>query len=174
MTHYGRIMKEIGPLKHLSSMRFESFHQPFKKCATSCNFRVHLIKTLFTKYQLNVANLLLNYEELNANSIVMDKTKNCNDEGVPQMFGLHIAISLTSQIVFNNILYKNGMVVQVSCYEYELPEFAVILNICKQPQQILCLQDIQNHGFDSHFYAFLLLHSVILLIYVKIMKIILS
>lgn len=130
MTHYGRILKEIGRLKHVSSMRFEAFHQSFKKCAASCNTRVNLIKTIFTKYQINSANLLLNYEEFNGNKIVTGKLNYSNNVNIARKFGLSSPLSLTSHIIVNNILYKQHMVVQVGYYEDDLPKFAVILHIC--------------------------------------------
>lgn len=154
MTHYGRIMNEIGPLKHISSMRFEAFHQPFKKCATSCNTRVNLIKTILTKYQLSIANLLVNYEELNGNNVEKGKLINCNEKNIGQKFGLSVKFSLTSHIKVNNILYKKHMVVQVGNYEDELPKFAIILHVCYEPEYMLCLQSIKTHGFESHFYAY--------------------
>ena len=30
INHYGRIMKNIGPSKQITSIRFEAFHQPLK------------------------------------------------------------------------------------------------------------------------------------------------
>lgn len=44
ITHYGRIKGLVGPWKHISSIRFEAFNQPFKKCASSSNTPINLIK----------------------------------------------------------------------------------------------------------------------------------
>lgn len=153
LTHYGRIMAEVGPLKHLSSIRFEAFHQPLKKTAAVCNSRVNLIKTIFTKYQLNVVNLLLNYNELNANKIEASFHK-CSQKLV-EKFHLPEQFPLTNQVTIKNVLYKKQMVVQIGSYDDEMPQFGLILHIaCGNPQIYLCLQTIKTHGFDSHYYAF--------------------
>lgn len=154
MTHYGRIMNEVGPLKHLSSIRFEAFHQPFKKCATSTSSRVNLIKTLFTKYQLNIANTLINFEEFYSKKIKVGRIVECDKERIVKKFKLQIPISITNHLIINDILYKNKMVVHIGYSEDQLPEFALILHICNQPQPIFCLQEILNHGFDTHYFAF--------------------
>ncbi|KAL3175701.1 hypothetical protein MRX96_000896 [Rhipicephalus microplus] len=52
MVHYGRFVREVGPLKYFWAMRFQAKHQYFKKKMAACvkNFK-NLIFTLFKRHQ---------------------------------------------------------------------------------------------------------------------------
>ncbi|XP_075150892.1 uncharacterized protein LOC142225001 [Haematobia irritans] len=49
LLHYPYIMSKIGPLKTISSLRFETFHQNFKKIAYSTNCKINIIESLTSK-----------------------------------------------------------------------------------------------------------------------------
>ena len=54
LLHYGELIRQLGPLMRLWTMRFESKHGYFKKCLRSSkNFR-NLCQSLSFRHQLNV------------------------------------------------------------------------------------------------------------------------
>lgn len=67
MVHYPRIMKNVGPLIHMSSMRFESKHRLSKLAANVVASRVNISKTLAIKNQLKFCNRLLSKKGILAN-----------------------------------------------------------------------------------------------------------
>ena len=52
LVHYPRIMREVGPLSKVSSIRFEAVHQVGKKCSRVSTSRVNVCKTIAIKHQL--------------------------------------------------------------------------------------------------------------------------
>lgn len=61
MVHYPRICKMFGPLSSFSAMRFESYHRIFKSVSSVINCRINMLKSLSTKFEYQMANLLLTF-----------------------------------------------------------------------------------------------------------------
>jgi len=59
MIHYAHIMKFVGPLIHIWTMRFETKHRPLKQSALMSNNRINLPLTIAIKYQLHMSTLFL-------------------------------------------------------------------------------------------------------------------
>jgi len=59
LLHYPYIMKRVGPLSHLWSMRYESKHRESKLTANSISSRKNICYTLSAKHQLRLAYRLL-------------------------------------------------------------------------------------------------------------------
>lgn len=59
LVHYPEIMKKLGPVHNLWSMRYESKHRVLKIAARSSMSRVNICKTLAIKNQLQLNNLFL-------------------------------------------------------------------------------------------------------------------
>lgn len=74
MLHYGRIMREIGPLRHVWAMRFEAKHRPSKKNSAISFSRVNLCKTLAIQHQLYFGNALMENKFLQ-NKVTFDVTE---------------------------------------------------------------------------------------------------
>lgn len=53
LLHFGRVFDMVGPVSHLSCMRFEAFHHNLKKSATVNMCRINLAHSVATKEQLN-------------------------------------------------------------------------------------------------------------------------
>ncbi|EZA58001.1 hypothetical protein X777_02009 [Ooceraea biroi] len=54
LTHYERIMREFGPLKHFSTIRFEAKHKKIKEYSKVMNFRKCLAYFLSLKHQMQL------------------------------------------------------------------------------------------------------------------------
>ncbi|KAH8037997.1 hypothetical protein HPB51_020517 [Rhipicephalus microplus] len=63
MVHYARYVREVGPLKHLWSMRFESKHQELKKQALCVKNFKNITFTLSKRHQLKQS-FQMNFYEL--------------------------------------------------------------------------------------------------------------
>lgn len=59
MTHYAQIIKKIGPLKHIWSMRLEAFHKVLKNISDATASRKNIALTNAKKNQLMFAFRLL-------------------------------------------------------------------------------------------------------------------
>lgn len=62
-THYSNIIRTMGPLKPMSSMRFESKHQVCKGFATNVNNFMNITKTIAMRHQQYMAGLNNNYSD---------------------------------------------------------------------------------------------------------------
>lgn len=60
LTHYPRIIREMGPLKQMSCEKFESYHQVAKKHAKMVTSRLNILLTLSIKIHLNMAEKFYN------------------------------------------------------------------------------------------------------------------
>ena len=64
--HYPRVMRFMGPLCNINSMRFENKHRPSKITASVSLSRVNVQKTLAIKHQLSMCNRFLKNESYDA------------------------------------------------------------------------------------------------------------
>lgn len=68
LLHYPRIMKEVGPVRHIWVMRYEGFHKQLKSTAKIVTSRINLLLTLCIKQQLKFSHKILSKKGL-ANTI---------------------------------------------------------------------------------------------------------
>lgn len=157
LLHYSLIMRNVGPLKHLASMRFESVHQFFKKTSCSSNSRVNLLKTNLTRYQLFFANMLLNPELYFSENIEKGKIIALDATLMNLKFKLENAAHIVSYILYNEVFYKKDVVVLLDADDESLlPEFGLIHYICyNKIEYYLCVQKLYTHGYDPHFKAYI-------------------
>ncbi|KYN04985.1 hypothetical protein ALC62_04128, partial [Cyphomyrmex costatus] len=59
ILHYARKIKDFGPLRYLSSIRFEAFHKLSKTNARLVNSRINIVFTLSLNLQLKFAHRIL-------------------------------------------------------------------------------------------------------------------
>lgn len=64
LLHYPRIMKKVGPVRHIWVMRYEAFHKQLKNIAKISSSRVNLLLTLCIKQQLKLSHRLLSRKGL--------------------------------------------------------------------------------------------------------------
>lgn len=82
MTHYGNVIRQMGPLVHMSMMRFEAKHTFFKNVARHTNNFVNINKTLATKAQQHSASS----ENTFCDKITHSKEKPVNIEFIKSHF----------------------------------------------------------------------------------------
>lgn len=78
MVHYPRIMRSIGPLCYVSSMRYESFHKIFKNIIKNNNCRKNITASCAFKIKMRYADLFLNFETLSYDVVTAKKKNSLN------------------------------------------------------------------------------------------------
>ena len=78
LTHYEAVMKYSGPLTQFSNLRFEGKHNLFKKSLNASSNHKNLLYTLGVKSQIQLSNLLLNFnfDSENCQQKVLKKKEN--------------------------------------------------------------------------------------------------
>lgn len=158
MIHYARIMENIGPIVAISSMRFESKHQTFKKCSHVSNNRVNILKTMHIKHQLKISNLILNYQEFCDNSVThgschyLDKSEflkyNLKSTERNKIFEI-------SWLNYKNIFLKVQMIVCVGLYGNDEPMFGLINRLLfSDKNYYICYELLDTKFFNMHYFAY--------------------
>lgn len=153
LLHYPHIMNSIGPLTQISSMRYEAFHQNFKKTAYNTKCKKNIILTMSVKNSIKIANFILNYDEITQNLIQngpLKRLKKCDIQRYNVTF-TETAFS-TKFIKYNGRNIKPGMVTFLSDVKLGLIDY--IIKYRDKYFFALSLLDISY--FNSHFYVYVI------------------
>ncbi|KAB0793118.1 hypothetical protein PPYR_12738 [Photinus pyralis] len=126
ILHYASIMKMVGPLRHIWSMRYESKHRQSKVTAGVTCSRRNILYTLALKHQLILANRFLNNHVLKRNyslgpNICMGDTM-LTDINYPANFK---DCPIYKWISINGITYRNGICLVTDLSDL-IPSFGII------------------------------------------------
>lgn len=147
MVHYPNIIRAVGPLVHMSTMRFEMQHKSFTNYARRSNNYINVTKSLAMNHQKAV--LLNEPYQTKISHAKLRGIQNCSIECYNNIltdsraFETHENISVTKWLKINNNYYRKGLmlkgnnssfyeIVEVlfqsgifyfECQEYELMEF---------------------------------------------------
>jgi hypothetical protein len=157
LTHYPNVMKDIGPLPHVSAIRFESFHRIFKATLNTISCRKNLLKSCSFKVQMRLANFFFKFKSFRKD-IETDKSKKLPLEALPRFqteIQLPEFVRVTKRVTCNSVDFKVGCVIQTSIGKDEIPQFCFIENIILLENEIFFLcQTLINNGFNDHYQAF--------------------
>lgn len=145
-------MKEIGPIKHISSLRFESFHSLNKSNIRSSTCRINVTESMSQKYCLQISNLILNFNELICPKISHGVLKSVQ-LGTIEKYGINYTGAAQS-MKFLNIEGRQinvGYCILIS--KTEVGKIDYIIQYRNLYFLLLSLYDIIC--FDPHFYAFI-------------------
>lgn len=138
LTHYPEIMMNIGPLVHMSSMRFEAKHRDFKKYSSIVASRVNITFTLAMKNQLRLCQRFI--------------SKKGTARDLP--FSPEQIDGSYSYVICNGIKYEPNTVLLTSV-DSVLPEFSIIRRISRKQEDILfTVQHLDNLGYHQHINAY--------------------
>lgn len=163
LLHYPRIFRAIGPLTHLSCLRFEAKHSDFKRHAQVIKNRKNICYSLAIMNQLMLNERFISSRgfepRLSAGPSSIVKLTDLKDYN---MFCEHIPRSLDALILTNpvwiernGIQYMNNMVLK-----YEHPnKFATIKYILLNGDKLMFLVILNVTTFDEHYHAFSILES---------------
>lgn len=160
MVHYPTIIRSIGPLTHVSSIRFEAFHRIAKTNAHIVTSRINIPYTLSMKHQLVLANKFALKKGL-TNKIRVGPA-------VCLLNTLNLQLPLNSDnyvvvnwIRCNNSQFKPGIYTQIPTTEgYELCfakiKFVVYSSTNTTGDEIfLIFNETSTYGFDKHFNGYM-------------------
>lgn len=157
MIHYPRIIRIIGPILQVWTLRFESFHQIMKQAAKMSRNRVNLLKTFLLKNQLLNANLLLNCEFKLINQI-NGKMKSVDYDEIRTTYSCPEAFLVESSkkihhVQINNLKYHNGICVQIDNLDF--PTFVLIKEVFLFNEEIYFGCEILiNNGFNKKYHGY--------------------
>jgi len=157
--HYPKIMNEIGPLCHVSCMRFESYHRIFKNTIKNVNCRKNLLKTCLFKLRMRYANLFMNFRSFFDSNFKTGKLNEVTRDIILANFRCELSLPeilyATDMIEANSMVYKVGFVVQSGRDKDETPRFCLISKIFLYDKSIFIgCQSLNVLGFSTHFHAF--------------------
>lgn len=112
LLHYPRLLRRIGPLKHLSSLRFEAKHKTFKDNAKVAMLRTNCPYTLTLKHQLALCHRFLS-EKGFSNRLSWGPTLNQSINDVADYYSFKHVLPLNMQCKYvldtwvkdNSIIY---------------------------------------------------------------------
>ncbi|XP_023817614.1 uncharacterized protein LOC111948487 isoform X1 [Oryzias latipes] len=159
MIHYPRCIRNIGPILHMWSMRYEAKHNFFK---TQLKSFKNITKTLAKRHQRYMA---LHWEAFSHFRLMVGPGKmfwlQDLKEGPEIADKLNTAISTNvlsvKWVKHNGTEYKPGLIVCVEVAN-EMPVFYKIHTIfVKDEQVVLALSGVETVCFDEHYHAFKIL-----------------
>ncbi len=160
MIHYAESIRQIGPLVHVWSMRYEAKHKFFKSSLK--NFK-NITKSLAKKHQITVA---YHWESLSSKGIESGpiKLKKLTDVEHGDLISEHFQIDVSSEVSVttwvkcNDIEFHTGLVV---CTDFidELPMFKKIVCILLGNKVNLGLTEMET-TFVENAHAFHVVENV--------------
>lgn len=167
MLHYPRIMKIVGPLRPLWSMRFEAKHRPLKQYAHTITSRVNLCYSIAVKQQLMLCDLFakmqsgflsfITYKE-SINSLLTSQNKILLND--------YTNYTILKNVSFGNISFKKGSIVLLNIDNDNYPIFAKITDIFKSnnivsntlsvSDFVATVQYLFTNYFDVHYQAYVI------------------
>lgn len=166
LIHYPMILKNIGPIKPLSSFRCESKHRISKLAANTVASRKNISKTLAIKHQLQLCNRFAQKDGFNLNI-------SCTKSTLFNIYDIFPEINnmpLESQSILKNFckssvlaetvqvhktVYKNGQVLYIS--GPRSPKFGIISHILvdsNYKEVCFIYKEVKVIMFYEHFYSY--------------------
>lgn len=130
LTHYATIVRKMGPLIHLSMMRFEAKHKVLKDFANATKNFKNIYETLALKHQKHIINNSSYTDDVNYGKIVL-----LNETNVINILRTYIPLAddaaenffETKWMTFNNFKYKSGLIISDDYFLYEIFKIVLLL-----------------------------------------------
>lgn len=151
LLHYASVMRKVGPVRHIWSMRYESKHRQSKMTANATLSRRNILYTLALKQQLILSSRLLTNRVLERNYILGPPYESPENDFSGVCAG---PIALYKWISINGITYKKGVSV-ITDFNDLLPTFGIVQYVAIKndtPGILCCTSDVVC--YNSHFHAF--------------------
>lgn len=131
LIHYPEVIKNVGPLNSLSSIRFEAFHKIGKTSAHVVTSRKNIMYTLALRYQLKLCyRLQLNIgleNEIDAGKKEI-RPMTCHDQYCNIIIEGTGSLHDVDWVKFNGIYYKKKNLIQIG-FDNEYPVYGSIFRI---------------------------------------------
>lgn len=163
MLHYPTIMKIVGPLHSLWSMRFEGKHRPLKQYARSITCRRNVCRSIAVKHQLILSDYFITLQCGGISYITYTKDNSyLTDKDMSNDCTNNTALKSLS---FGNVTLTRGSIVLLGIDDDECPLFVEIIDIFKTSTNIcnrICVPSyfianvkyLFTKYFDIHYQAY--------------------
>lgn len=153
LTHYGTLVRLMGPLTLMSTMRSESMHQELKRIIETCRNFINITKTITNRFQANLTfkgNTYLNqfkYGKKVSFEIFQSKIDNSERTLISSNFPCQNELYKLNWFSLNSYMYKKGLFVicdrkflqienlylfndeeYIACSQWDFVEFDEFLN----------------------------------------------
>lgn len=152
LLHYARVIREMGPLRYSSMMRYESKHKFFTDTANKTNNFRNICKTLAETHQAYICTQTNSFENIIEPSKKKCHVTKCSEFEKYRLALEHFPEFCDSTAYFflkrNGILCRKGFLIM---YEHKICEIVYILNSNSSPDFYLLCQIYDMVRFDSSF-----------------------
>lgn len=150
LIHYVRIMLLIGPVIHVSAIRFESKHRDIKAIVHATASRKNILKTVSIRHQLS----LMRFQYLKYKKFYVTNGPEEGDDVVHICFPSAQTRKTLTYIIINDVTYKTGTIIVADICDSG-PCFGKI-------DMVFVVDDViyfryipfKIIGFNYHFYAY--------------------
>lgn len=141
----------MGPVIHMSTIRFEGKHQMFKKMVNQSKNFVNVCKSLAIRHQqfLSINNFAFGSELVCGRKLLLDDTRCAEDEYLLNIINDNISVYEISFVVHGTYVYKNHLFVIYSGKIYEIRKILEFLGEIR----LYCVQYklLEFHSFFNSF-----------------------
>lgn len=163
LLHYPRLLGRIGPLKNVSSIRFEGKHRQMKAAANAVSSRRNILYTMALKNQLIMCHRLLAKNGFSSTTEIGSEDINFLQSKEYTVFAAFLNFNVptneyfaTMWIKINGIKYAADLIL-VTDYVDFLPVFGVIHSIIvkQNPNEVyFILNKLRTLVFNEHYLAY--------------------
>lgn len=170
LTHYPSVMMKSGPLKNITTLRYESKHRTLKSTANVISSRINITRSISINHQLEMAcRFALKIGFMNDNIVFSkydkagqefllsftDLIKQCTVELKTKMEQFITKnIKLVTKIVCNNLIYRVNDVIVLKTSDS--PSFGIIKTIVLNDINEICIiyYNVEVVQFNDHLFAY--------------------
>lgn len=174
LTHYPRVIKSSGPVRHMSNFMFEAKHKELKTYANVTNNRQFFVLSASIKFQLKFAYKIY-FNKNSCEKICYDeknKIKTSFNENISKFASLenNDFINL-SAISYKGTLYKTGLFLNKFNSESQIENFEIkeilyeksngnIFIICEKQHRLLYKKEIVGYFLEKYLQTSICIYSI--------------
>lgn len=161
LIHYPFIIEKIGPVKKVSSLRYESKHREFKKTANVVSSRVNITRTLAVKNQLKLCLRFISEKGFTDNIDIGKEKKIQNiidvlpnfESSFPSFMTNFEKSFIVKKMFVNDVLFKSNDVIIINRKKPELGliKFILVNDINKVA---FIYYELTINKFNTHLYSY--------------------
>lgn len=169
LVHYPRFIREIGPVRQLSSDKYERNHQDCKSTAKTIYCRKNLCLSIAKKVQLKLSYMLHSQKfskkvlsfgpaepSCKKDKFLRELSRSCTTTQIPDILNNPKTLSV-SWVKLNGTRYCKGVAINGDIHhDTSFPLFGELekIFITSSQEVFFCLKNFQTVNFNAHFHAF--------------------
>lgn len=130
LTHYSRVIRSMGPIVHMSMMRFESKHKYFKDCVKKSNNFMNINKSLALNHQRFMCKQTNSYVEEFASGSKKAVHEDFLNKNSEMFAGKKNDTCEVKWLRCNGIIFKKGLLILNESVLFEIVKILFVENNC--------------------------------------------